>query len=161
MNRRQMVILPGLALAASRGFSQTQEAASSHSSASAGLSHKAVARYSRPKFFSDVPKSPAKQARYIKFLTTLLSLSDAQKTQTAEIFAAAGTAKAEAKSNKKTSLRALGEHVRSNDTDGIAKASQTLGTLAGERHSIAANAQAAFFQILTAEQQVRLAQFIS
>jgi Spy/CpxP family protein refolding chaperone len=157
MNRRQMVILPGIALAATRGFSQTSQAAAQSSSA-ATLSHKAIAHYSRLKSFSSVPKSAGKQAKYIAFLTTHLSLMSNQQAQLASIFAAASASDAEVKTNIKATRRSPGESVRNNDGAGINKTSAAIGTLVAQRHTIGANANAAFFQLLTADQQAKLNQ---
>src|SRR5580658_2803306 len=88
MNRRQMVILPGVALAASRGFAQTQQGAANAATGSGSLSHKAAAKYTRLKAFSTIPKSEAKQAKYINFLTNLLSLTSSQQAQATSIFSA-------------------------------------------------------------------------
>ena len=155
MNRRQMVILPGVALAASRGFAQTSE------TAAATVSHKALARYSRLKSFSKVPKSEAKQAKYIRSLTTLLSLTPNQQTEAASIFAKASAAVAELKTTRKTARRTLGESVSNNDNGRIRQTSIAIGTLTAQHHSIGAGANAAFFQLLTPDQQAKLTQFRS
>ncbi len=155
MNRRQMVVLPGIALAASRGFSQTATADS------VSLSHKAVARYGRHKASYTVPKSEAKQAKYIRFLTTLLSLTPNQQTEAASIFAKASATRAELKTTMKTARRTLGESVGNNDNGRIRQSSIAIGTLTAQRHSIGASANAAFFQLLTADQQAKLTQFRS
>ena len=160
MNRRSMVILPGIALGATRAFAQTQTAASP-SSSSGALSHKAIARYSRLKSFYTIPKSEAKQAKYIIFMTTLLSLTAAQQSETAKIFASASSSHAEVKKSVKGARQTLGEAVKNNDHDGINRVSNALGTLAAQHHSLGASAQAAFFQILTPDQQTKLNQFRS
>jgi Spy/CpxP family protein refolding chaperone len=155
MNRRQMVVLPGIALAAGRGFSQTQRTISP-SVYSGTLSRKAEAHFSRLKSFSSVPNSPAKQAKYIGFLSTLLSLTPNQQTQVATIFSAAAASHAPVKKSMKTERESLAEAVKAFDTAGINQTSATIGTLAGQRHQIGANAYAAFFQTLTSDQQARL-----
>jgi hypothetical protein len=160
MNRREMVILPGIALAASHGLAQSQQAGNS-STASGGLSHKAVARYSRLKSFYTIPKSEAKQAKYVSFLTTLLSLSPNQQTQAAVIFANASTSHGAVKKSMKAARESLGEAVKNNDSAGINQTSVAIGGFAAQRHSIGASANAAFFQILNEAQQVKLNQFRS
>jgi|HubBroStandDraft_1064217.scaffolds.fasta_scaffold259767_1 Spy/CpxP family protein refolding chaperone len=161
MNRRQMVILPGIALAASQGFSQSQQTAATPATGSGGLSHKAVAHYSRLKSFYTIPKSEAKQVKYISFLTTLLSLTPNQQTAAANIFATASTSHATVKKSMKAARQSLGEAVKNNDSAGINQNSAAIGTLAGQRHSIGASANAAFFQILSGDQQAKFNQFRS
>jgi Spy/CpxP family protein refolding chaperone len=161
MNRRQMVILPGIALAASRGFSQSQQTAATPATSSGTLSHKAVARYSRLKSFYTIPKSEAKQAKYIRFMTTLLSLTPNQQTAAANIYATASTSHSTVKKGMKAARQSLGEAVKSNDSTGINQSSASIGTLAAQRHSIGASANAAFLQILTSDQQAKLSQFRS
>jgi Spy/CpxP family protein refolding chaperone len=160
MNRRQMVVLPGVALAASRGFAQTEQSAASPSS-SGTVSHKAVAHYSSPKSSYKIPKSGAKQAKYIGFLTTLLSLAPNQQAQAAAIFANASASDAEAKKNIKAARKHLSETVTNNDSARMQQMSASIGTLAAQRHLIGASANAAFFQLLTADQQAKLNQFRS
>ena len=161
MNRRQMVILPGIALAASRGFSQSPQSATTASAGSPSVSHKAIARYSRLKAYYTIPHSAHKQAKYIGFLTTLLSLTPSQQTEAASIFAAADTSHSEAKVSMKAVRQSLGEAVRNNDSSGIARTTVAIGKLATQQHSVGANANAAFFQILTIAQQATLNQFRS
>jgi Spy/CpxP family protein refolding chaperone len=160
MNRRQMVILPGVALAAGRGFSQTQQSVVNSSTGSGSLSRKAAAHFTRLKSFSTIPKSDAKQAKYIHFLTSLLSLTSNQQTQTATIFSAARASIAALKPSMKTARQNLGEAVIFNAAD-INQASAVIGNLAAQRHSIGASANAAFYQILTSAQQATLNQLRS
>jgi hypothetical protein len=158
MNRRQMVILPGVALAAARGFAQTPQSAAT-SSGSATLSHKAMARYGRPKYAYKVPHGARKQAKYISFLATLLSLSPGQQAETVSIFAAASTAGGELKATAKTQRKRLGASAGANDGAGIGQAALAIGKVASQRYTIDAKANAAFFQILTADQQEKLTKF--
>jgi Spy/CpxP family protein refolding chaperone len=159
MNRREMVILPGIALAASHGLAQSLPATANSSTVSGGLSHKAIAHYSRLKSFYKIPKSEARQAKYVRFLSTLLSLTPNQQTQAAVIFASASTSHAALKTSAKAARQSLGEAVKNNDSAGINKTSAAIGAFAAQRHSIGASANAAFFQILTGAQQVTLNQF--
>lgn len=153
-----MVILPGVALAAGSAFSQT---ASAIPSGSASFSHKAAARYSSHKAAYKVPKSAAKQAKYIKFLTALLSLSPSQQAEAASIFASASTAIAEVRKGVKATRVTLGESVANADSGRIRQTSAMIGSLAAQRHTIGANANLAFYQLLTADQQYKLTQFRS
>jgi Spy/CpxP family protein refolding chaperone len=159
MKRRELVI-SGVALAASRGFAKAQQTSASAASSS-GLSHKVLAHYTRLKSFSAIPKSAGKQAKYISFLTTLLSLTPSQQTQLASIFSAASASLAALKGNMKAARVDLGKFVTSNDASGMSRTSNLIGKFAAERHTIGAGANAAFFQILTAEQQATLNQYRS
>jgi Spy/CpxP family protein refolding chaperone len=156
MNRRAMVILPGIALAAGSRLAQAQEPPTA---GSGKLSHKAMSKFTRLKSFSSIPKSAAKQAKYVNFFTALLSLTSNQKTQAATIFASAAASHAAVKQNVKAARQALSEAVKANDGAGIVKESAAIGTLKGQYHVIGANAHATFFQILTSEQQARFSQF--
>lgn len=160
MNRRQMVVIPGIALAASRGFSQTSQAAPA-TSGSGSLSRKAMARYSRSKTAYTVPRSAAKQTKYISFLTTLLTLSPGQQAEAATIFSAASSSDAALKKTIKTHRKNLGKSVSNNDIQAINTTSAAIGKVAAQRHSIGAKANAAFLQILTADQQAQFIQFKS
>jgi hypothetical protein len=157
MNRREMVILPGIALAA--GSALSQSTATSSSTGSQTLSHKAIAKYSRLKSFSLVPKSAAKQAKYVNFLSTLLSLTATQRTQTAAIFASASASNTTVKTTMKSARQSFAEAVQNNDGAGIDRAAGMIGKLTGQRHSVGGSANAAFFQLLTAEQQAKYTQF--
>ena len=157
MNRRQMVMLPGLAaLATSRGFSQTPQATGDPSTAPATLSHKVIAHYSRLKSFYKVPKSVAKQTKYINFFTTLLSLSPSQQTELAGLFATASAAQAKVKASMKSARMRLSKAVTNNDGAGINRTTVAMGTLSAQRHTIGAGANAAFYQMLTPNQQATL-----
>jgi len=160
MNRRQMVILPGVALAASRGFAQTQQPAATPAT-SGVMTRKAMARYAHLKYTYKVPRTAAKQAKYISFLSALLSLSPGQQAETADVFAAASTAAGQLKATAKTHKTSLGTSAAANDSGGISQASLAIGKVASQRHTIDAKANAAFFQILTADQQETLTKFRS
>jgi hypothetical protein len=157
MNRRQMVVLPGIAFAATKGFSQTTDAVSAPSR-SAATSHKVLSHYGRLKSFSKVPKTAAKQAKYITFLTAHLSLLPNQQEETAGIFAGASAKEATLKASMKAARQSLGESVKNNDLAGIGKNAEAIGKLVAQRHTIGANANAAFFHLLTADQQAKLGQ---
>lgn len=157
MNRRQMVILPGIALAASRAFSQTAGTAPSPV-ASGTVSRKKLARYGGLKSFYTIPKSAVKQAKYVSFLTSVLALTPSQQTQAASLFASATTAFSTIKQSMKAARRTLAESVQYNDSNGIASATASIGTLAAQHYSVGASAQAAFVQTLTFDQRTTLLQ---
>ena len=105
-----------------------------------------------------IPKSAGKQAKYISFLATHLSLSTGQQAEAADIFATASASVAELKTTMKTVRKSLGESVKSNDSVAMDKTSQTVGKLVQQRHLIGARANAAFYQTLTADQQTKFSQ---
>lgn len=159
MNRRQMVVLPGIAFAATRAFAQTDQAISA--TASTTLSHKAMARYSSPKWAYKIPKTEAKQTKYIAFLTAYLGLTGSQQSEAASIFTAARTSTVSVKARAKVARMNLRETVRQNDTAGINSASVTMGTASAQKRALGATANAALFQILAASQQEKLIQLRS
>jgi Spy/CpxP family protein refolding chaperone len=165
MNRRQMVLLPGTALLASEVFAQSQtEAPASRPSVPAGsLSpHKALkysGKYGRAKYAYKIPKTPAKQEKYISFLSTLLSLTTAQQQQAASIFTAATAAKGALRTQVQAAHDALSDAVKTNNPTTINQASAAIGALGAQRRALGAQANASFYQILTAAQQSTLSQF--
>jgi len=161
MNRREMVILPGIALAAGRAFSQTPSTSASTSTGSQTLSHKAIARFSSLKSFYTIPKSAEKQTKYVSFFTALLSLTQAQQTQAAAIFSSASAAHKIVKAGMNTARQGLAQAVENNDGASIERAANLIGKLTAQRHTNGANANAAFYQLLTADQQAKLLQMKS
>jgi Spy/CpxP family protein refolding chaperone len=160
MNRRQMMILPGVALVAHRGFAQVAQRSELGSERVAPhVSHKVLLKYSSPKAISKVPKNEAKSAKYLNSLTTLLSLSSGQQAQATTIFGAAVTAHAALRNNLKTARASLSAAVKNNDSAGINQASGAIGNLTAQITAAGASANAAFYQILTPEQQSKLGQF--
>jgi len=97
----------------------------------------------------------------VNFLTTLLSLTSTQQQQATTIFTTAATADATVHSSMKTARQSLATAVKSNDTGAIQQASTTIGNLTAQLVLNQATADAAFYQILTPEQQTKLSQFES
>ena len=160
MNRRVLIALPGIAaFAASRAFGQTQEVAVPGDGAVAHVSRKALTKHSGSKAAYKVPKNATKQTRYLGSLTALLSLTPTQQQQAAGIFTNAASTLASVRSNLKAARKALSEAVRNNDTGRISQASTALGALTSQYVSNGALANAAFVQLLTADQQAKLSQF--
>jgi hypothetical protein len=159
MNRRSLVALPGIAaFAASRVFAQTQETGSSDGIVS-HVSTKSLVKHSGAKAAYKVPKSAAKQTRYLNSLSALLSLTTGQQLQAAAIFTSAAGTRASVKSSLKAARKALKDAVRNNDTGGIAQASNALGVLTGQHIASGAAANAAIFQLLTPDQRTKLSQY--
>jgi hypothetical protein len=162
MNRRSLIALPGIAaFAASRAFGQTQETASASDGIVPHVSRKTLAKHTGTKAAYKVPKNAGKQARYLNSLTALLSLTTGQQLQAATIFTNAAGTRASVHSSLKAARKALSVAVKNNDTGGISQASTALGVLTGQHVSAGALANAAFFQLLTQDQQTRLSQFQS
>ena len=159
MNRRSLMALPGIAaFAASRAFGQTQETAASGDGI-LHVSRKTLAKHTGAKAAYKVPKSAAKQTRYLNSLTALLSLTSVQRQQAAAIFASAANARTSVHSSLKAGRKALRDAVKSNDTGGISQASTALGSLTSQHISYGAIANAAFFQLLTPDQQTKMSQY--
>ena len=97
--------------------------------------------------------------RRISFLTTLLTLTSAQQQQATTIFTNAATAAAPVHASMKTAREALRTAVTGNDTAAIGTSANSIGTLTGQLTSIEATADAAFYQMLTPEQQTKFTQF--
>lgn len=160
MRRRFLLALPGIgALVANRALGQTQETAAIRDSAGPRVSRKTLTKHSGLKAAFKVPKSAAKQAKYLNSLAAVLSLSSAQQEQATAIFADAASARVAAHGNLQAAHKTLADAVKTNDTAGISRASTTLGALMAQRISNGALANAAFFQLLTPDQQTRLSQF--
>jgi hypothetical protein len=155
MDRRHMVILPGVALAASRAAAQTAQTVTS-STPTKHPSFRKLLKYSPSKSLYRIPKTEAKKEAYVNFLTTLLDLNTAQAQQASTIFTNALAAHIVAKTNLLSAREDLGAAVRNNDGAGIAQASNAIGALAAQRHSLGANANAAFQQLLTPDQLAKL-----
>lgn len=157
MGRREMIVLPGIAaLTATRAFAQTGLTAGGGQT---HVSRKSISKHTGAKAAYKVPRSASKQAKYINSLSALLSLSASQQQMAQVIFANAGSANTSLHASLKAARKALSQAVRNNDNGGISQAAGALGQLTGQHAANGALANAAFFQILTADQQTKLAQF--
>jgi hypothetical protein len=162
MNRRQIMMLPGVALAAHQASAQVVRPSGARSrTASRRVSHKILLKYDRPKAVSKIPKTEAKVAKYLYSLNALLALNSTQQQQAASIFTTAAAILAGLRSNAKIARQSLATAVKNNDTAGIGQLSITLGNLHAQQIADGSNANAAFFQILTADQQSKLTLFQS
>jgi Spy/CpxP family protein refolding chaperone len=157
MNRRQMLLAPGAALA----VAGVAEAATNRTPANGASSatHKVVSNYAGVKSYYTMPKSATKQSKYLTFLTAYLSLTTTQSSQVASIMAQAAASEETIHQNVKTARENLALAVKYNDGAAISQAASAIGNLAGQRHTNGANANAALYQVLTAEQQTMLNQF--
>ncbi len=158
MNRRLFLTMPGLgglgALLASRASGQT-----SGEEIAVKPSRKALAKNSGSKGAYKIPKSRAKQAKYLASVTALVALTPSQQQQAGEIFANARSARKTAHKDLKAAKAALSQAVAANDTNAIAQAATAISTLGARRIAASAQAKAAFLQLLTPDQQARLSEF--
>ena len=104
------------------------------------------------------PPDPATIAqRRIAHLTTLLTLTTAQQQQATNIFTNSATANAAVRTNLKTAHTVIADAVKKNDTAGIDRAATTIGNLTAQLTSTEGKADAAFYALLTPDQQTKLA----
>lgn len=110
----------------------------------------------------DGPPDPATHVqRRVQHLTKMLSLTDAQQQQATTIFTNAATGAASIHNDMKTAHENLNNAIKNNDQNGITQAANTIGNLTSQMIASHAKAQAAFYQILTPDQQTKLSQFES
>jgi Spy/CpxP family protein refolding chaperone len=108
------------------------------------------------------PPSPADMvARQVERLTASLTLTAAQQTQASTIFTSAQTAESPVRTSLQAAHTALQAAIPKNDTAAIATQSTQIGNLTAQLTSDQAKAQAAFFLILTADQQTKYTQMLS
>ena len=98
-------------------------------------------------------------ARQVKFLTTLLTLSTAQAAQATTIFTAALNAITPLETQITTAETALSTAIKANTTAAITTQAAAIGTATGQIVGIKANADAAFYLLLTADQKTKLTDF--
>jgi Spy/CpxP family protein refolding chaperone len=102
------------------------------------------------------PSPAAMAAHRVDFMTTVLTLTSAQQQQATTIFTNAATAESGLRESLKAARQNLKTAVANNDSAGIDQASTTIGSLTAQQTSIQAKANAAFYQILNADQQSKL-----
>jgi len=93
----------------------------------------------------------------VDFLATVLSLTDAQKTQATAIFDAAETASTSLRETHAQQRTALNDAAKSNASDAsIDQLAATLGATSGQLAAIQTKAFAKFYALLTTEQRTKL-----
>jgi Spy/CpxP family protein refolding chaperone len=102
------------------------------------------------------PSAMEMAEHHVKALAALLNLTSVQQQQAKAIYASAAKAEQPLHEGEKQAREALRAAVRNNDTSTIDQLSSTLGDSMAESTSIRARADAAFYQILTSEQQSKL-----
>ena len=158
MNRRQMLMIPGAAAAAA---SAALAEVPPHPPTVMGVSHKRVSKYSKSSEIYKVPKTAAKNTKYVAFLTTLLGLTTDQQQQITAIFTSAMQSQTTLRASMKTARQTLVTAVQNGDTNAIGQVTSGLGLLTAQHLAAGANANLQFLQILTPAQQSLLVQFQS
>jgi 2C-methyl-D-erythritol 2,4-cyclodiphosphate synthase len=93
--------------------------------------------------------------RRVDMLATVLNLTDAQKTQATTIFTNALTAGQNIRPNMQAAHQSLADAIKKNDTAAIDSLSATIGNLMGQTVGIESKADAAFYALLTQDQQAK------
>jgi Spy/CpxP family protein refolding chaperone len=108
------------------------------------------------------PPSPAQRAQHeVKYLTTLLSLNSTQQQQASTIYTNSATAEESARQSMKSAHDNLRAAIKNNDAAAIDQASNALAQEIAQSTSTKAKADAAFYQILTPEQQSKMSELES
>jgi hypothetical protein len=97
--------------------------------------------------------------RRVQRLTTILSLTDAQASQATSIFTNAHAAAAPLQTSISDARKSMRTAVKANDTGTISTAAANIGNLTGQMLAIHSKAEAAFYAILTPEQQAKFRGF--
>lgn len=102
------------------------------------------------------PPDPATMAaNQVARLTKLLTLTTAQQAQATTIFTAAAISQTSVRTGQQTAQASLQTAITKNDTATIDTVTAQIGTLTGQQVDISSKAQAAFYAILTADQQTQ------
>lgn len=107
------------------------------------------------------PTLAQRVAQQVARLTTLLNLTTAQQTQATTIFTAEQNSLTTVRSSIQAVHTALQTAIENNDTAGITAQANQIGTLTTQEVEAQATAQAAFYAILTTDQQTKYKQLIS
>ena len=101
------------------------------------------------------PDPAAMVQRQVERLTQMLSLTTAQQGQATTIFTNAQTANQTVMAETRTAHTSLTAAIKANDTAAISTLSAQIGTLSGQTTANTAKADAAFYAILTPDQQAK------
>jgi Spy/CpxP family protein refolding chaperone len=105
------------------------------------------------------PPDPAQMVQHrVSFLTDKLGLSPSQQEQATSIFTTEMSAAKSLHDQMKTAHQSLQSAVKTNDSAGIEQDSGTIGNLTAQMISARAKADAAFYQLLTPDQQSKYTQ---
>jgi Spy/CpxP family protein refolding chaperone len=100
-------------------------------------------------------------ANLVQRLTVLLTLTTAQQTQATTIFTTQQTALSTLNTSMQSAQTALQTAIKANDLTGIITQATQIGNLTTQRVEDEAKADAAFYAILTADQQTKYNQLHS
>jgi Spy/CpxP family protein refolding chaperone len=104
------------------------------------------------------PPEPATMAQMrVDRLANQLTLTDSQKATALSIYTTAHTAAQPIQISLQASRTSISDAVKSNNTAAIDQLAVTSGTLDGQLTAINSKAEAAFFAILTTDQQTKYA----
>jgi Spy/CpxP family protein refolding chaperone len=92
----------------------------------------------------------------VQHLTTLLSLTPAQQQEATTIFTNGMNGAATFHSSMQTAQQSLHTAIKANDQNAITQAANNIGSLVGQMTAAHAKTQAAFYQILTPDQQSKM-----
>jgi len=123
----------------------------------------ALTALSTPFLFAQGPgATPAEMiANRVARLTTLLTLTTDQQAQATAIFTKAQAAESSVLTNMQTVRKTLQTAVEKNDAAGITTSATQIGALTTELVEEQARADAAFYAILTADQQAKYSELQS
>ena len=94
----------------------------------------------------------------VAYLTTVLSLTSTQQTQVTNILTNAQANRPTAHTSMKTAHTNLQNAIRLNDAAAMEQAANSIGSLAAQEALAHAKTEAAIYQVLTPEQQTKMAQ---
>ena len=99
---------------------------------------------------------PATMAQHqVERLAQALTLTSSQQSQATTIFTAEATANQSVMASMQQARTALETAIKANESGGIGTAANTIGTLTAQMTTNNAKAQAAFYAILTPDQQAK------
>lgn len=106
------------------------------------------------------PPNPGAMVQHrIARLTALLNLTPDQQQQATTIFTNAATSSRDLRMNMRTARQTMHTAVQNNDTNTINQSSTAIGNLTAQLTQTRATAQAAFYHLLTPDQQTKLNAF--
>ena len=109
---------------------------------------------------SHTPPTPAQMVEgRVARLTALLTLTTAQQASATTIFTTEQTALATVSAGMKTARTTLQSDVEANNTSGISAQASQIGSLTTQEVEATATANAAFYAILTPDQQTKYKTF--
>jgi hypothetical protein len=158
MNRRELIMLSGAALAAHERLAQAQQV-STATYTGVAATIRTLLKYNRAKSSHRLPKDETKLTKYVDSLSSALSLTAIQQQAASSIFLNAIVAKTTLKAQIKTARTNVSNAVFANDSGGISQESANIGNLKAQLIALGANAHATFHQVLTPAQQQMLLQY--